>query len=323
MTVQEYHFMELHHMSSDQLSFQKLTLDKTDLLETYLKQKTGQACNFTIGQLYMWRDYLDTHYAIHNEQLYLHAVSEGVPTIVVPDIPHDSTYFDDGDEYFRKTGQPISYFCYDEADRQMIMDRHPELYCREEVYAYDYIYDYSQFVDYPGKKMAHQRNHVNQFNKMFPDWRIEEINETNLPAVKAFLTVHNSMQDLSDPLALEEADKCMEVLDHPDAYQMKGACLLVQNQIIAYSYGEAVHDTLYDQIEKADTRYPGSYQKMACEFAKLYLDDGIRWINREEDVGDEGIRKSKQSYHPVRMLKKYSIMKAENGRGESGNTGSL
>ena len=64
------------------------------------------------------------------------------------------------------------------------------------------------------------------------------------------------------------------------------------------------HDGAY--IEKADINYDGVYQVIVQEFAKMFAGD-VKYINREEDCGDEGLRRSKQSYRPVDLLKKYSV----------------
>ena len=74
-----------------------------------------------------------------------------------------------------------------------------------------------------------------------------------------------------------------------------------------FSAGEIVGDTLIIHIEKADIAYEGVYQVLVNEYAKCFVTPDVRYINREEDVGDEGMRRSKESYHPVRLLEKYLV----------------
>ena len=98
-----------------------------------------------------------------------------------------------------------------------------------------------------------------------------------------------------------------EVLDHFDEYAFLGGILRVDGAIVGISMGEIVRDTLYVHIEKADVRYSGVYQKLVNCFAREFVTDEVRYINREEDVGDPGLRKSKLSYHPVALQEKYTV----------------
>ena len=289
------------------LLFRKLSLNDTAVLRPYLDKKTGKACNFTIGQLLMWRDFLDTRIAEKNGQLFIHAISEGFPTLVIPDMELDDSYFDAADAWFAQNKQVPAYFCYDEANYEKLLKRYPNMQIKEEDYAFDYIYDYAQFMAYPGKLMSKQRNHIHKFDRLYPNAKMHWITESNVSEVQQFFLQHNQATDLTDPMAKEEADKCTEVLSHMKEYGMPGMYMESDGRILAFSIGEVIHDVLYVQIEKADYTADGAYQKMACEFAKAMHTDKTKWINREEDVGDEGIRRSKQSYHPSLMLKKYSL----------------
>jgi hypothetical protein len=84
--------------------------------------------------------------------------------------------------------------------------------------------------------------------------------------------------------------------------------IAVDDKIVAMSIGEIVNDTLYCHIEKANRDYPGSYQMIVKEYASHTVTEGVKYINREEDVGDEGLRTSKLSYHPVDILNKYCVV---------------
>ncbi|MCD6584595.1 MAG: DUF2156 domain-containing protein, partial [Desulfobacteraceae bacterium] len=98
-----------------------------------------------------------------------------------------------------------------------------------------------------------------------------------------------------------------------------GGCILVKGTMVAYTIGERlIDDTLVVHFEKGDTDYKGVYQavnQMFLEHETPDLSDtvsgmrreGIQRVNREQDLGDEGLRKSKKSYHPVKFLKKYQV----------------
>ena len=89
-------------------------------------------------------------------------------------------------------------------------------------------------------------------------------------------------------------------------YNLLGGILKIQNKIIAISVGEIINDTLFIHIEKANRMFLGAYQMINNEFAKYYAKD-VTYINREEDVGDDGLRKAKLMYNPIKILKKYIV----------------
>ena len=83
--------------------------------------------------------------------------------------------------------------------------------------------------------------------------------------------------------------------------------LKANGKVVGFSCGEIVGDTLIIHVEKADTDFSGAYQMLVNEYAKRFVTEGVAYINREEDTGDEGIRQSKESYHPLRLLEKYLV----------------
>ncbi|MEG2120269.1 MAG: phosphatidylglycerol lysyltransferase domain-containing protein, partial [Pseudoflavonifractor sp.] len=98
----------------------------------------------------------------------------------------------------------------------------------------------------------------------------------------------------------------MEVFQNYEAYGLLGGMLMADNRVAALAAGEIVGDTLFVHIEKADLSFPGAYQTIVREFAGYY-GGNTAYINREEDVGDAGLRTSKLSYHPLKLLEKYTV----------------
>ena len=105
----------------------------------------------------------------------------------------------------------------------------------------------------------------------------------------------------------EDLAKTREVLANYSTYDMLGGMLLVDGNIVGFSLGEIVGDTLFTHIEKADRDYLGCYQMVVAQFAQQFAHEGVHFINREDDAGDPGLRTSKLSYHPVTLLEKYTV----------------
>ena len=109
-------------------------------------------------------------------------------------------------------------------------------------------------------------------------------------------------------LAMYENEHTREVLRDFAAYGCTGYALRTGGEIAAFCIGEAMGDTLIVHIEKARREYKGAFQMINCLFAKTELEKcGVRYVNREDDVGDEGLRQAKQSYFPEYMLKKFRL----------------
>lgn len=111
-------------------------------------------------------------------------------------------------------------------------------------------------------------------------------------------------------MQLAENRMALEVLEHLDTYGMFGGVLFAGGSIAGFSLGEIVHDTLYTHIEKADVSVKGSYQMLTNQFSARFGGE-VAYINREDDAGDEGLRRAKEAYHPIRLLKKYIVEKTE------------
>ena len=83
--------------------------------------------------------------------------------------------------------------------------------------------------------------------------------------------------------------------------------LSVDGEVIGFSIAEVVGDTLHIHTEKANVAYDGAYPMLVNLFAKRYVKDGVVYINREEDCGEAGLRRSKLSYHPIEILAKHTL----------------
>jgi hypothetical protein len=92
-----------------------------------------------------------------------------------------------------------------------------------------------------------------------------------------------------------------------DAYGFNGEALRVDGKIVGFFLCEAVYDTLIVHIEKCDRNITGAYQMLAKEEAAKYCVGSLKYVNREDDSGDEGLRKSKLSYHPAFIAEKYTV----------------
>lgn len=172
----------------------------------------------------------------------------------------------------------------------------------------DYLYTAEKFKSYSGKKLSGQRNHVNKFKKSNPDYYFVTLTGSDSAEIFAFLKRFEERQlNKNNLYAKEELQGVYDLLPYIDKLHLLVGAIKYKGEIIAVSMGERVGDTLIICVEKALVEYDGIYQTIAQEFAKKFATDGVEFINREDDSGDAGLRKSKLQYYPVRLVNKYEV----------------
>ncbi|MGI6449263.1 MAG: DUF2156 domain-containing protein [Desulfitobacteriia bacterium] len=175
--------------------------------------------------------------------------------------------------------------------------------------SFDYVYLLEKLVTLAGNKLHAKRNHINRF-KQNNSWSFELINSKNLDEcwemnVKWCLQ-HNCNED---DILYKEKCAVRRCFDNYFELGLEGGLLRVEDKVIAFTIGDRLNSDTYDiHVEKAFGEIQGAYQMINREFAayvqKTYPE--IVYVNREEDMGFEGLRKAKLSYRPVRLEEKYA-----------------
>ena len=162
----------------------------------------------------------------------------------------------------------------------------------------DYIYETEKLISLSGKKYHSKRNFVNRFEANY-SYEYMPLTGENvlecLPALEEWFARHHEKM----LFYFDEQEAILELLHNFDALGLKGAAIKIDGKIRAMTIGEFLPpDTAHIIIEKADIDYPGLYAVINQKFLEREW-AGTRLVNREEDMGVEGLRKAKQSYHPV------------------------
>ena len=255
----------------------------------------------------MWRDFHNTEFAIADETLYL-KVSRPEPAFTPPrGAGAGRDMYDRIRDYCAATGMPARLCSVSKPVLKCILKMYPESRVWTDRVWSDYLYLSDDIVNLAGRKFSGQRNHINRFMREHPAWSFERVTTDNNADAMAFIGRFEQEYDSISPTYVEASRKALEVLDHLDIYKQFGGMLYANGTIVGVALGEIVRDTLYVHAEKADTTYHGSYPMLVNQFAKMFATEGIKYINREEDDGIEGLRTSKLSYHPTALLEKYMV----------------
>lgn len=170
----------------------------------------------------------------------------------------------------------------------------------------DYIYSSSDLALLEGKKYHQKRNHIAAFEKEH-SWSTEPINKANLAECIAMdrLWLSDNIGKNPEELLMEQR-ALRHAADNYDELGFEGLILRAEGEIVAFTFGEEINrDTFCSHYEKAFASVRGAYPMINREFARRLVKK-YKYIDREEDTGDEGLRKSKLSYHPKFLLDEYS-----------------
>ena len=211
----------------------------------------------------------------------------------------------------RQRGIPCRITGMTEADRQELEDLFPDRFSiRPARDSFDYVYTVDALADLKGKKLQKKRNHVNRFRTEHPEYRVEPICCENVSRIQHMVNDWYVSRKLSDP----EGDYFLESLAmakafrHYDALNMEGIALLEGDRVLAVTMGSIMAPDMLDvHFEKAVEDVPGTYNTVNAEFARhirLKFPE-VRFLNREDDMGLEGLRTAKLSYLPDHMIEKY------------------
>lgn len=171
----------------------------------------------------------------------------------------------------------------------------------------DYIYLRERLVSLSGKSLQSKRNHINKFEKLYPDYSYEPITKGDcaecLAVEQEWLRQHGTEEGED-----KEQEVIQRLFDHFDELGLSGGILRVAGQVVAFTLGSPINETTFGvHIEKANRDYDGSYTMINKLFASTIPEQYV-YVNREEDLGLEGLRKAKLSYKPETILPKIAAV---------------
>ncbi|MDR1061450.1 MAG: phosphatidylglycerol lysyltransferase domain-containing protein, partial [Clostridiales bacterium] len=181
--------------------------------------------------------------------------------------------------------------------------------CEEDRDFFDYVYLASDLIGLRGKKFDGKRNHISRFKKMY-DYEYEKLTPAHIDECFRIMydrCVQNDCDCLRGKFYSCDRKPSMELLSNFGRLSCEGAVVRVNGRCEAFTVGEALNaDTAVIYIEKANASIQGLYAFINQQFCEREW-HGMTYINREEDEGVEGLRKAKLSYHPARLVEKYTV----------------
>ncbi len=298
--------------SGCRLQFKELKYESIKEILPFLPKSESISCDYTIGGIYLWIDYFKYHYCIYDNTLFIKGVMEDDTSKVAFSLPMGELPIAAAVELLREycqcSGDVLEFSAIPEERIAEFRALNPAA-VSELAHWFDYIYDADAMATFAGKKLSKKRNHVNKFMSLYPQAYSEPITADNLDAVRrCFTEVCETPADSA--MAEYERNQVWHVLDNLEYYNFESLCLVVDGEVAAFTLGEVINDTLQDHIEKALRRFDGAGETVFRNFVASAKQKypALKYVNREDDAGDEGLRQSKLSYHPSLLLCKYNVV---------------
>lgn len=295
------------------MKFKKLTRKRIKELLPFFAAQKLRLSNFSAGYLFMWNKYFSPEYTVFRDTLilkerYVNNVYFHYPVCLNDQNFSEMQAIAELEKYCRENKIRIHYTNVPKSRLAALVERYgTDVHVANQRRWRDYLYNADDFKTFAGGNYSGQRNHINKFNKSFPDREFHVFDGETDKLLEFFREYESYQLAKNEFLATEEMKSAKEIVPHIKELGLLCGYMTVKGKIIAVSIGERCGDVLVVHVEKALRDYPGAYPAVAQAFALSFADGSVRYINREDDSGDLGLRKSKLNYLPVEILDKYNL----------------
>jgi len=290
------------------IEFKPIIPKEKELYARYLFDGRERGCELSFANLCLWGkqqaailyDHMVLYSQFNQDFVYPYPVGTGNKKAVLDSVIADA----------RERGIPCRITSLREDDILMLEQLYPgkfRIACSRN--SSDYVYSIDDLADLKGRKYHRKRNHLKRFRDSYPEYTVRPLDDELLPQVRHMVDVwysdhQNSTTD--GDFEMEQTTLC-KALQLYRELDMETLVLLHDEEVLAITFGSRLSEDTFDiHFEKAKPDADGAYTAINYEFAN-YLRrkyPEIRFLNREEDMGVEGLRKAKESYYPHHMVEK-------------------
>lgn len=287
--------------------FKRPEFEDRELINRYFKQAPSRSCERTFVNVYLWSRHYKVQYAIIEDTLVFRDTAEELAfTYPAGTKENVKKALDFLMEYCKEKEIPFILYHVTHSMFEELEEFYPGKfqieYNRDMA---DYVYETEKLATLAGKKLHGKRNHINKFKSLYPNWTYESLSDDNVEACfQMALKWRNENGCEDDPGKNAEMCVSLNSLRLYKELGMKGGVLKIEDEIVAFTVGEPVcEDTFVVHIEKAFPQIEGAYPMINQQFVQHECMEYM-YVNREEDMGAEGLRKAKLSYRPAFLEEK-------------------
>ncbi|MDO9537534.1 MAG: phosphatidylglycerol lysyltransferase domain-containing protein, partial [Thermoplasmata archaeon] len=279
--------------------FIKLELKHKPLFTEHYSKYPPRHSENVFTTLINWSHFVQPYFLIKGENLMIMTKPDTQPRFRPPSGPRNPELTKRLVELAAETGSEYVLVLIDNETREWLSGIFPGASFIKHPDYFDYIYLASDLANLEGKNYLKIRNKLNKFNRQFK-YEVEPMCHQNIEEVREYLQRWCLWKDCeSDPLLDNERTAIMYTVEHCFELDLCGLAIRINGEIQAVTMFESVcPDSAVIHFEKAMSSFEGLYQAINNESAKLLAQEHI-YINRQSDLGIEGLRTAKQRYHPT------------------------
>lgn len=299
------------------ITFSPITLEQKERYMPYLTCGSHRGCTYSFVNLYLWgrqkaaivENSLVVFSQFDRKSVYMFPCGCTDPAPAVAAIIEDS----------KKRGIPCRLVGLSQDDCAALELHYPgSLRYHFDRDSFDYVYDIDDLAELPGRKYQKKRNHINRFRQQNPEYSLEPITDENIPEVQALVDKWYVLRAAADPHSDFQLERAAlgKALTQRKELGLEGLLLRTEQGPVAMTLGSRLSQDTFDvhfekALDIADGAYPAINQGFAQYLREKYPE--LRFLNREDDMGLEGLRKAKLSYHPHHLVEKSWAHLTEDG----------
>ena len=291
--------------------FKLIDIESKNVIEKYINLVDYEACEYCFTTLYMWKDLYNIKYYQEEKFIIISGEYGGEFFFIQPLASKDNIKYAMKFilNFFKENNKKLILKAITKDFIDYIENEYPNKFNYiEDRDNFDYIYEGESLRTLTGKKNQKKRNHLNYFLKEYDNTEYKVLNESNFNECIELLDSWMDNKEIGNELETEKKaiEKIFKNYKHlKDKIKVGG--IYIDNKLQAFSIGEMLTDDMaLIHIEKANQDIRGLYQYINQQFIVNEFNEA-KLINREEDLGIEGLRKAKLSYHPIKFTEKYTI----------------
>jgi len=295
------------------VEFKPLELSDRDLFQRYLGEYSFNTYEYTFLTLYIWRKMCNVSYSIIDDALIIKKSTKNTGSYFMQPLGYTKENLKNIvaklDEI--KKSDPSFKSLFRDVEMPFInelIDNFGYNICIcEDVNNFDYIYSSKQLISLSGHRYHRKKNQYNQFIRKYNFEVRDLIDKSVINDCIDFAKEWYDSRENKDEQLRFELESIKDILANPEILNIKGIAVYVDGRMAGFSIGEKANKKMaIVHIEKGNLDYDGIYSFLNKTMVERHFKD-VRLINRQEDLGIEGLRKAKMAYNPVRLEKKFIV----------------
>jgi len=294
--------------------FRKVGLGDREILESLLLSLEPCSCEMNFLNIYTWQEAYDTRWCIWDGFPVIWFKKENLllfPGGKNPKLMPPVALLKEIVTALHEAGFPVLINHVPTA----YLETHPEYeeFFRAEPMADEYgeyLYSVEKLVALRGGKLAKKKNLISQFKRLYPDYEVKKYTPDQKLQCSALAQQWSASHE-RDNTELDEEKALRRTLEESGALGAEGICLYAGGELVAFSFWTRLDsETCDEHYEKADPSFKGGAQVVNQESMKI-MSEKYKFVNREQDLGLEGLRHSKLSYAPEQILRSWNLILKE------------